>query len=354
MISTRLLFALLLACMTAVSARAMAARHVETAAAGEAITALDAAAYAPGLHRLKFQAGSRNTGEPIWVPVIVLKGEAQGPRLLLSAAVHGDELNGISVIHGLMATLSAAELKGTLIALPGINQPGMNANNRHFVAAGGGGNMTDLNRVFPGRTDGGTTAERYVARLWQHVIRGNADYAVDLHTQTRGSAYPLFVFADFRNATARRFAFALQPDLIKNDPGQKGTLETTLMGAGVPTVTLEVGGPKRWQPELVSRSVSGLRNLMAGLEMIDQEPTPAGAAPFVGTTSTNVYTEVGGFAYLHVALKDRVTRGQRVATMVDSFGNEIATYTAPHDGVVLSVATDPLREPGAMLVRILH
>lgn len=326
----------------------------ETDKFSEAISVLDAASMPAGLHWLKFNAGSRNTGDVIWVPIVVAKGEAPGPKLLITSAVHGDELNGISVIHGLLKALDIATLRGTVIGVPGVNQSGMNANNRHFVGADLGGNMADLNRLFPGRPESGDAAARYVGKLWHQVFKNNADYAVDLHTQTRGSDYPLFVFADFRNAAARQMAFDLSPDLIKNDAGQSGTLETTLLRAGIPAVTLEVGGPKKWQPDLVARSVLGLQNVMKGLNMLPGARETSDIEPFVGASSVNVYTDVGGFAYVHVALKERVKKGQKVATMVDAYGRELATYRSPEDGVVLSVATDPLREPGTMLVRILH
>lgn len=320
----------------------------------EIIQSLDTKGLTTGIHRFRFNAGSRNTGDDIWVPILVIKGRSPGPRLLLTSAVHGDELNGISVIHGLLEQLSHEQLSGTLIVVPGVNQTGLNANNRHFVGADGGGFMADLNRLFPGRVDGGSTAERYVGRLWGNVFEKNADYAVDLHTQTRGSDYPLFVFSDFRNSIARQMAYDIGPDIIKNDAGQSGTLETTLMKSGVPAITLEVGGPKKWQPDLIARSIAGLENMMRGLGMLAGGRTKPAIEPVVGANSTNVHTDYGGFAYIHVALKDPVTKGQKLATVVDAFGRTKATYHAPLDGVILSVATDPLREPGSMLVRILH
>jgi len=318
------------------------------------ISSLNVAEMKAGLHKQKFNAGSRNTGEAIWVPVLVAKGTEVGPKLLLTSAVHGDELNGISVIHRLIQSIDIANLRGTLIVVPGVNQPGMNANNRHFIGSDEGGNMADLNRLFPGRLQGGNAAERYAGQLWHNVFKNNADFAVDLHTQTRGSDYPLFVFADFRNPVSKQMALDLSPDLIKNDPGQKGTLETALMRSGIPSVTLEVGGPKRWQPDLVERAVTGLHNVMKGLGMLPGVKVDSQIEPVIGAASVNVYTDVGGFAYLHVGLKDKVIKGQKVATMVDAYGAELASYYAPYGGVILSVATDPLREPGAMLVRILY
>ena len=318
------------------------------------ITALDVGKLEAGKHYFYFRAGWRNSGQPLHVPVVVLKGEAPGKRLLLTAAVHGDELNGIGVVHELLAELDSAYLAGTVMAVPGLNQPGMNANNRRYVGAGGGGFMTDPNRNFPGTKSGGSTAGLYLGALWHGLIASNTDFAVDLHTQTRGTAYPLFVFADFKNSAAKAAAFALSPDMVKNDGGQKGTLETTLMEAGIPAVTFEVGAPKQFQHDLIDRAVGGIKNLMRQHKMLQGAVSAPQTAPIVGSSYSNVYAEAGGVAVIHVALKERVTRGQHVATLYDPFGRELKRYAAPHDGWVLALATDPLREAGSMLVRILQ
>jgi predicted deacylase len=319
------------------------------------IGALTVESLVPGRHDFYFRAGWRNSGQALHVPVVVVKGARPGKRLLLTAAVHGDELNGIGVIHRLLEGIDAQSLSGTLIAVPGVNQPGINANNRRYMASGGGGYMVDPNRDFPGTDQlGGSTVRRFLGALWHGLFKDNTDLAVDLHTQTRGTAYPLFVFADFKNGTAKEAAFLLGPDMIKNDHGQKGTLETTLMEAGIPAVTFEVGSPKVFQQGLITRAVGGIRNLMRRHSMIAGDSMPPPVAPIVGSSYTNVYTETGGIAVLHVALKDAVTRGQHVATLYDPFGREIKRYVAPHDGWVLAVSTDPMKEAGAMLVRILQ
>nr|WP_281500642.1 succinylglutamate desuccinylase/aspartoacylase family protein [Kordiimonas marina] len=318
------------------------------------IDALDTDKLSVGRHDFYFAAGWRNSGQPIYVPVIVIKGAHPGKRLLLTAAVHGDELNGIRVIHRLAAVLKPDQLHGTIVAVPGLNQPGMNANSRYYVGASGGGFQADLNREFPGATEGGGTAELYAGKLWSHLLRVGTDLAVDLHTQTQGSAYPLFVFADFTNPTARAMAFALMPDIIKNDPGEKGTLETTFIEEGIPAVTFEIGAPKQFQVHKIDRAVAGLENLMVQQGLLKGTVDTPKVPPFVGTSYTNIYAGVGGIAVLHVGLNDKVEKDQLVATLYDPFGHEIERYYAPHDGRVLAIATDPLREAGAMLVRILH
>lgn len=319
------------------------------------IDSLDAASLPAGRHEFYFRAGWRNSGQSILVPVVVIRGARDGKRLLLTAAVHGDELNGIGVIHRLLETLDADDLSGTLVTVPGVNQPGINANIRGYAASSGGGYSVDANRRFPGTLKlDGSAVDRYLGRLWHGLLKPNADLAVDLHTQTRGTAYPLFVFADFRNSVAREAAFLLGPDMIKKDKGQKGTLETSLMENGIPAVTFEVGAPKVFDAALIARSVDGIRNLMRRHDMITGEAVRPSLAPFVGSDYTNVYTETGGIAVLHVKLMDAVEGGQHVATLYDPFGNEIKRYMAPHSGRVLAISTDPMKEAGSMLVRILE
>jgi len=318
------------------------------------IDGLDVAALPEGRHRFFFRSTSKANGQATLVPVIVVKGHKPGKKLMLTAAVHGDELNGLAVIYKIAAGLNPTELAGTLIAVPGVNQSGLLGNNRNFLGTGGGGSQDDLNRLFPGKLVGGGPAELYVGALWHGLLRDNADLAVDLHTQTTGSRYPLFVFADFRNGKSRAMAYLLMPDMIKDDVGQKGTLETTFVGGKIPAVTFEIGGPKVFDEDLISRAATGITNLMIAEGMLAGTVIKPLIAPFVGSKYTNIFAKKGGAVHLKVHLGDAVKKGELVAVMLDPFGDEDGRYFAPHNGRVLSVATDPIREPGAMLVRILH
>jgi predicted deacylase len=308
----------------------------------------------PGRHHFYFEVSTSNTGVPRHVPIIVIKGAQSGRRLLLSAGVHGDELNGIRVIHKLLEAVNHTELSGTIIALPGVNQSGLNANSRYFISSSGGGAQSDLNRLFPGTRHGGNAASLYVHKLWSELIKDRVDIALDLHTQTSGAIYPLFVFADFKNAEAKKMADLLMPDAIKNDSGEKGTLETSLIRAGVPSVTFEIGGPKRFDGILIDRAVKGIKNIMHHYMMLAGNTITTYKPPVIGHHYKNVYAETGGVTVLHKRLMDRVKKDDLVAVQYDLFGNKIREYFAPVDGHVLSLATDPMREPGAMIVRILY
>ncbi len=306
-----------------------------------------------GRHHFFLNASETATGQSLLVPVVVIEGAKPGRSMLISAGVHGDELNGIRVIHRLADIVAPDQLTGRLLLIPGLNQTGLLANNRHFIGSGGGGFMVDLNRSFPGNAKGGT-ADRFLDAVWRGVIKDRVDLAIDLHTQTRGTAYPLFVFADFRNTTARGMAFALLPQMIKNDVGEDGTLETSLLRMDIPAVTFEIGEPKRFQADLVEQATLGVLNTLRYTGLLSGPVTKPRTPPVVGDRYTNVNARRGGIAVIEVALGDRLERGDLVARLYDPFGVEVDRYHAPHAGHVLAIATDPLREPGAMLVRILE
>lgn len=313
------------------------------------INKLDAAGLTEGRHHFYLNAGRGPTGLPNLVPVIVLRGAKPGRQLLLTAAVHGDELNGIRVIHRLMDEISTPELAGTIVAVPGVNQAGMEVHSRYFGLRGG-----DPNRAFPGNEKRGEAEARFAYQLWHNLIVPGTDLAIDLHTQTTGTSYPLFVFADFRNEVARDMAFSLMPDMIKNDPGEEGTLETSLVEKGIPAVTFEIGGPKEFQPRMIDRALKGLENFLNAQGFLSDGEKVAQTRPVVGTNFTNVYADEGGLAVIEVELKDHVKKGTRIATLYDPFGQPLRHYHAPVSGVVVAIATDPVRDAGSMLVRILH
>ncbi len=313
----------------------------------EVVTRLDAAALPAGLHRLWFRAGDSRTGGAWLVPVIVVRGARPGPKLLITAAIHGDELNGIAVIHALAARLDPATFAGTLTMVPGLNAPGVLHSTRAFTPAGGDGG-SNLNRLMPGKP-GGDAAERYAAALWSGLLRPNAETAIDLHTQSRGTAYVLYAFAS--TPRARAIAELAGPDIIKLDTGVDGTVENEMVRDGVPAITLELSRPEVFQPDMTRRGVDGMLRVMADLTMIAAAP-PRTVTPFVGNKLAEVTAGRGGFATLAVELGAAVTKGAIVATIADPFGRTVETIRAPESGRVNAIATDPRTAPGAMLLRI--
>lgn len=344
----RLALALLVLLATPVAAQTVVSGAL---GAERVIDRLDVADLPAGaVQRFWFRAGETSTGQRWLVPLVVVKGAQPGPRLLVTAGIHGDELNGIDVVHKLVARLDVQALAGTLIAVPGLNPPGLLQDARQF-AEDAGRSGANLNRAMPGDLEGDAVAH-HAALLWQNLLRPNADLAVDLHTQSRGTAYVLYAFAS--SARTKRMAELMAPDVIKLDRGDKGTVENTLTDDGVPAVTLELGMPGVFDPAMVRRGVEGLMNLMREQKMIAGDVREPPATMVVGNALARVSAPRGGFATLLTPLGARVEKGETVATMADAFGRVTDTLVAPVSGVIASAFTDPRLGRDTMIVRIIH
>lgn len=330
----------------------------ETIGGVPVIEKLDVEALARGkVYRFWFRGMDTNVGQMWHVPVIVSRGKEAGPRLLLNSGVHGDELNGIRVVQLLMGSLDPQKLKGTIIGIPGLNIPGLLHGNRSYVMSDDGGSSANLNRVMPGDESKGDATNRFAGRIWQKLWMGNVDYVIDLHAQTRGTAYPTFVYADPRNEKVKLLAEMLTPDIIKYDAGEKGSVETEFVRANIPAVTFEIGRAGVWQQDLIDRSIFGIHRVMSALKMAD-EPAASTLQPlpksFLGNENTSLRATVGGFVEYKVGLLDVVVKDQLLARQMNAFGETVAEYKAPHDGKVLSVGDEPVREPGALIVRLIR
>jgi predicted deacylase len=299
------------------------------------------------IHRFWFRVGDTSIGQGWYVPVIVVKGARDGPRLLLTAGIHGDEMNGISVIHRLAASVDPATLAGTLVMIPGLNTPGLLHHTREFTPDSG--TADNLNRLMPGNVESTKNGERYAGRLWSRLLRPNADTAIDLHTQSRGTAYPMYAFAETKRA--HELAMLVAPDILKLDPGEKGTVENELNHVGVPSITLELGRPEVFDATMIGRAVEGVGRVMADLKMVGDAPA-ATVTPFVANEIKPVRTTRGGYATMGVTLGQDVAKDQVIATVADPFGRVVETIRAPVAGKINTIATDPTREPGDMVVRI--
>ncbi len=318
------------------------------------IEKLDVADLEAGNHRFYFRVIGDAIGGYQHVPVLVAKGAQDGPKLVLQAALHGDELAGVAVIHEVMPNIEPATLNGAVVAVPGANPVAMLNHSRYFTSPGSGGSQTNLNRVMPGSENSSDDGKRFAYALWNKLYAGNADVVLDLHTQSRGTAYSFFVYADLRDEGVARIAKVLPPDQIKDDLGQDGTFETEMVKAGVPAVTVELGAPKVYDDDMTARGARGVYNTMIEFGLIEGDIDMMGVETFFGNSMTSICATEGGFGEILVELNQDVVEGELVAVQRNAFGDVIAEYNAPWDGKVLAVATDPMRAPGSLMVRMLR
>ncbi len=286
---------------------------------------------------------SDGMGTPVLVPLMVARGTDPGPVLGLTAAIHGDELNGISVIQRLFADLEVDTLKGTVVAIPVVNVPAFNRQQR-FHADG-----ADLNHLMPGK-ENGNASQVYAYRLVNRFLK-SVDYLLDLHTASRGRINSYYVRADMSMEVTRKLALLQHPQLIVHNPPNDGTFRGTADSLDIPAITLEVGNPGVYQKKMIRSGLVGVHNVLAYLKMTDDEVLEPKESTILCKKSYWIYTQTGGLLQVHVDLLERIEKGQLIATLRDVFGEVKEEYHAPEKGVVIGKSTSPVNQSGG---RILH
>lgn len=294
--------------------------------------------------RLWLEVAQDALGLPIRLPVLVARGRVAGKTAAITAAVHGDEVNGIPVIHRLFAQLDPARMRGDLIAVPVVNVIAFELHSRRMHEA------VDLNHAFPGNASGNLGAV-LAHRLLERIVHP-ADLLIDLHTASRGRANPLYVRADMKHPASAQMAYLQRPQIILHNPPSDGTLRGAAAEHGIPAITVEIGNPSRVQKEVARRATVGVRAVLAEHGIIPRRPVALGPPPVLCSRSRWLYTDDGGLLEVLPALVDRVQEGEPIATLTDLFGEHRRTYTAPEDGIVIGRSVDPVAATGARLLHL--
>lgn len=307
-------------------------------------------------HRFFFQGVQMGTGQHWYVPVVVAKGVQDGKRIALIAGVHGDELSPVRTVQQIMASLNPLTMSGTAIAVYDLSRPAKEYTQRKWPIAQNGGALVDLNRVWPGDEAGKDAPTRHAGLLWNRLFQPNVDIALDFHAAATGTEYTMFIFADCCNPEIQQIAELFPVEQIKNDPGENGSLEMAFVKANIPAMTIEIGGPRRFDYRRIAMAVEGSMNVLKHYNVIDGtiDRTSKGAGTFLGDTLEIIRATTGGYLETLVELNDAVTPRQKVALQRNSFGDIVAEYEASVSGRVALIARDALCEPGSRIMQILY
>jgi len=277
------------------------------------------------------------------VPVLVAHGKEPGPRLCLTAAVHGDELNGIEMVRRLMYELEPDQLAGTVIGVPIVNLDGFRNGSRYLS------DRRDLNRYFPGHKNG-SAASRVAYSLFNNIV-SRCDYLVDLHTGSQKRINQPQLRADLDKSEVVAFAKHFGGMTVLHSPPGDGMLRDAAVKDGVVAVTMEAGGPNRLEEEAVDYGVQALETLLENLDM-RKASRFWGAPQPVFYESEWIRAGQGGILLSEVALNDQVSEGEILGTVTDPISNTGSAIIAPYDGRVLGMAVNQVVHAGFAAYRI--
>ena len=294
--------------------------------------------------RLEIPVARLPTNTWLSLPVEVVQGEQEGACLWLSAAVHGDELNGVDIIRRVLAQVKCEELCGTLIAVPVVNVFGFIEQSRYLP------DRRDLNRSFPGSPRGSLAAR--LAHLFMTEIVSRSTHGVDIHTGSHHRTNLPQVRANLQSEETRRCAAAFGAPVIIDARVRDGSLRQAATERGIHVLLYEAGEASRFNADAISMGVVGVLRLMRALGMRKKAPKRPRGEVVSAEDTTWVRARRSGIVHLEVALGDRVREKQRLATVSGTFGEETSNLLAPNDGMVIGLTQNPLVNRGDGVVHL--
>lgn len=277
------------------------------------------------------------THSPLSIPIEIINGAAPGPVLLVNAAIHGDELNGVEIVRQLINTIDPQKLKGTLIAVPVVNVFGFIHKSRYLP------DRRDLNRCFPG-SDRGSLASRMAYTFFTEVAL-KCDYIIDLHTGAIHRTNLPQIRADLSNPETLRVAQAFATPVVLDSPLRNGSLRSEAEKSGITVLTYEAGEALRFEPIAISAGMVGVKRVMQAIGMLRASRKKLPTSVIAKSTSW-LRAEADGILRTVVSLGDKVEKGQILAYINSPLGNVEVEVVANKGGIVIGQQTLPLVNEG--------
>ncbi|MEQ8788133.1 MAG: succinylglutamate desuccinylase/aspartoacylase family protein [Pirellulaceae bacterium] len=292
----------------------------------------------PGAHRdVKLAIGESYSGMTVRIPLHIRRAAEDGPVVFITAALHGDEINGTGAVRQLLQDDAFELTRGTVLLVPVLNLLAFDRHSRYLP------DRRDLNRCFPGSAQG-SLANRMARKIFDEIV-ARCDYGIDLHTAAvRRTNYPT-VRGDMSNPGVRRLAEAFGSEIIINAKGPPKALRREACKAGCPTIIMEGGEVWKVEPFIVEAAVRGVKNVLHELDMLDGQPNRPDYQIVIERTKW-IRADRGGFLRFHVRPGQVVNKGQPLATNTNLLGREHNTLVAPFSCVVLGMTTLPATSPG--------
>lgn len=281
---------------------------------------------------------------PASIPVQVIRGRKSGPTLFVSAAIHGDELNGIEVIRRLKKLSVLKKVRGTLIFVPVINVYGLNTLSRYLP------DRRDLNRSFPGSTKGSLAAR--IAKIFFDEVVLKSDYGIDIHTGAIHRSNLPQIRTNIKNVETLELARAFQAPVILHSELRDKSLRSEAQEEGVPILLYEAGEALRFDETSVKIGVKGVVNVLRALEMLPKTGKRRYRNPLVLKSSAWTRATHSGMLRTVKALGDSVKKGDIIAFIDDPISDETCEIEASFDGIIIGKIQIPMVQEGDALFHI--
>ncbi|MBK8583687.1 MAG: succinylglutamate desuccinylase/aspartoacylase family protein [Flavobacteriales bacterium] len=286
--------------------------------------------------RMDLGIASLFTDTPVEVPIIIERSAIPGPTVLITAGIHGDEVNGVEVVRQIISHGVNKPAKGSIICIPVVNVFGFIGRSRYFPDG------RDLNRAFPGLKNG-SLASRVAHRFTTEVLPA-ADFCMDFHTggAERNNAAQVRIAAD--DAQLKAIADVFQAPFTLIEPQIEGSYRSTCQKMGIPILLNESGMSLRLDKEMAREAVDGAIRVLHHLGMLApgiRVPVPSHKNVLVADNKW-VRAERSGFLHVKVAMHQYVEAGEVLCTISDPYGSKSDPMTAARAGYVINISRAPM------------
>jgi predicted deacylase len=294
---------------------------------------------------LELEVPDLYTHTRVTLPIQVIHGREPGPVLFLSAALHGDEINGVEIIRRVLLEKALKHLRGTLVAVPVVNIYGFINKSRYLP------DRRDLNRSFPGSETGSMAAR--MAHLFLNQIAAKCTHGIDLHTGAIHRENVPQMRALLDDPETERLARSFGLPIILNAGIVEGSLREAVEKMGITVVVYEAGEALRFDELAIRAGVKGVLSALRELGML------AGAArrhrlasARVAESSSWVRAPQSGILRSMKPLGAKVEKGALLGVVSDPFGENEEPVYAPSEGIIIGRTTIPLVNEGEALFHV--
>ncbi|MEZ4871964.1 MAG: succinylglutamate desuccinylase/aspartoacylase family protein [Bdellovibrionales bacterium] len=292
--------------------------------------------------RIYIEVASLYDHTQLSIPVEVIRGKRSGPSLFISAAIHGDEINGVEIIKRLLKKKSIEKIKGTLFLIPVVNVFGFNTKSRYLP------DRRDLNRSFPGRKNG-SLASRLAYIFMKEVVR-HCTHGIDLHTGALNRKNLPQIRACMDDDESKELAQSFGVPVLVHSELRDGSLREAARRKGVKTLLFEGGEALRFDESVIRAGVNGCLRVMKKIGML--EGVIKEGKSHLAKRSQWIRAPKSGSFRNRVSLGASVNPGQILAEITDPFGDSRTLVLAEEEGVVIGISQVPLVNRGDAMFHI--
>ena len=280
------------------------------------------------------------------MPIVVVRGREDGPCLFVSAAIHGDEINGVDIVRRLLKREELNHIAGTLIAIPIVNVFGFNDKSRYLP------DRRDLNRSFPGEEHGPLASQ--IAYMFRTEIVAKATHGIDLHTGAIHRRNLPQIRADLSNPANLTLAKAFGAKVILNASPRDGSLREMVAEQKIPVLLYEAGTALRFDHQASEVGVNGIVNVMRAIGMLGgcEGGSCVQDDLFIAKSAHWVRSPISGIFITLKKLGEHVGKGDVIGLITNPFGDYEHAICSPYDGIIIGNSILPLANEGDGLYHI--